>query len=74
MVYMYFTISHAVMDCGEPDPPTNGFLEDNSGSEIFYQCNEGFLPTGRMMAVCTEEGWSPDPANLSCTEGMWLHG
>jgi len=38
------------------------------GSEIFYQCDQGSIPEGRMRAVC--EGtlsWSPNPADLVCS-------
>ena len=59
-------------DCGAPGSPQNGSLEDynttTEGSVVFYQCDAGLVPAGRMMAVCVEEGWSPDPAELVCSK------
>ena len=38
------------------------------GAEIFFKCNTGFVPAGRMMTVCRADGrWNPDPATLVCT-------
>ena len=37
------------------------------GSELFYQCQPGFLPEGRRTLLCGGDGrWSPDPQSL-CT-------
>jgi len=36
------------------------------GSVVFYSCDPGLVPEGRMRAVCTENGWSPKPADLNC--------
>ena len=63
--------------CGSPDNPRNGSLESYSdtteGSEVFYGCNQGLVPEGRMRTVCTRNGWSPNPADLSCIDdGMCL--
>ena len=43
------------------------------GAEIFFRCNPGFVPAGRMRAVCGADGrWDPDPATLVCTcELIW---
>ena len=61
-------------DCGHPIAPQNGFLESYistmESSEVFYSCDPGLVPEGRMRAVCTEDGWSPNPADLNCTVGM----
>ena len=60
------------VDCGPPGNPHNGSLESytdtTEGSEVFYSCDPGLVPEGRMRAVCTEDGWSPNPAYLNCTE------
>ena len=67
------------VDCGPPVAPRNGSLESytntTEGSEVFYTCNPGLVPDGRMRAVCTRNGWSPNPADLDCTEGVlqYLH-
>ena len=62
-------------DCGQPIAPRNGSLESYTstthGSEVFYSCDPGHLPEGRMRGVCTDNGWSPNPADLICTAGMW---
>ena len=60
-----------------PVAPQNGTLESythtTNGSEVFYSCDPGLVPEGRMRAVCTctENGWSPNPADMNCTVGMW---
>ena len=66
---MYFLIS---VDCGPPVAPQNGYLErfndTTEGSEMFYSCDQGLVPEGRMRANCTRNGWSPNPADLDCTQ------
>ena len=58
--------------CKQPVIPGNGSIEayKNSleGAEIFFKCNSGFVPAGRMRAVCGDDGrWNPDPATVVCT-------
>ena len=64
---------HVSVDCGQPIAPQNGPLESYTdttyGSEVFYSCDPGLVPDGRMRAVCTEKGWSPNPGDLNCTIG-----
>ena len=44
------------------------YQNTTEGAEIFFRCNPGFVPAGRMRAVCRADGkWSPDPATLVCT-------
>ena len=52
--------------------PGNGSIEPyqntTEGAEIFFRCNPGFVPVGRMTAVCAADGrWNPNPATLVCT-------
>ena len=66
---MYITIP---VSCGQPLSPGNGSIEPYQntieGAEIFFRCNPGFVPAGRMRAVCGADGrWNPDPAGLVCT-------
>ena len=43
------------------------FSSTTVGSEIFYQCQSGFLPEGRRSLLCGGDGrWNPDPQSL-CT-------
>ena len=62
-------------DCGPPIAPQNGTVESYTStmesSEVFYSCDPGLLPEGRMRTVCTENRWSPNPADMNCTVGMW---
>ena len=37
-----------------------------------YSCDPGLVPEGRMRATCTRNGWSPNPADLNCSEGIFL--
>ena len=64
---MYLTTT---VDCGPPSVPRNGSLESYSirteGSVLFYSCDPGLVPEGRMRTVCTENGWRPNPADLNC--------
>ena len=63
------------VDCGLPGNPRNGtvtsYTGTTNGSVAFYSCDPGLVPEGRMRAVCTGNGWSPNPADLSCTVGTW---
>ena len=36
------------------------------GGRITFRCNDGFLPSEVMTAVCQTTGWSQDPALLEC--------
>ena len=62
------------VDCGPPVASQNGSLESytdtTNGSEVFYSCDPGLVPVGKMRSVCTENGWNPNPADLNCTVGM----
>ena len=70
MIFIFTSV-----DCGSPVAPRNGSLESyndtTEGSEVFYRCDSGLLPEGRMRAVCTVSGWSPNPADLCCNAGMY---
>ena len=62
------------VDCGPPVVPHHGSLENytstTEGSEVFYSCDQHLVPEGRMRAVCTRNGWTPNPADLNCSVGM----
>ena len=66
-VIVFFTS----VDCGPPVVPQHGSLESytdtTEGSEVFYSCDPGLVPDGRMRSTCTESGWSPNPTHLNCT-------
>ena len=59
-----------VVNCGRPVAPQRGSLESYTNtiesSEVFYSCDPGLVPERRMRAVCTRNGWSPNPADLNC--------
>jgi len=69
-------LSCSVVNCGMPASPQNGSIVSTSGTlfgaEIFFMCDAGFVPAGRMRASCTSDGitvdgnWTPDPAGLLC--------
>jgi len=58
------------VDCGPLPAPRNGSLENftstTEGSVVSYSCDPGLVPEGRMSAVCTGNGWSPNPSDLNC--------
>ena len=65
------TFFHLV-NCGNPTSPGSGYLEayenTTDGAMIFFRCELGFIPAGRMRAVCGADGrWIPNPAELRCT-------
>ena len=65
------------VSCGSPITPDNGSIEAYQnileGAEIFFRCNPGFVPAGRMRAVCGADGrWNPNPAGLVCTGEIFL--
>ena len=57
-----------------PRAPENGIIENMQsistvgGSQIFFRCNPGYVPAGRMNATCVSStiSWTPNPANLMC--------
>ena len=60
------------VSCRQPVIPGNGSIDPYQttleGAEIFFKCNPGFVPAGRMTAVCGDDGrCNPDPATLVCT-------
>ena len=60
-----------IVNCSDPTSPGNGsigtYQNTTEGAEIFFRCNPGFVPPGRMIAVCASDGrWSPDPVELRC--------
>ena len=74
----YFLITVSVTGCGSPIAPDNGSIEAHQntteGAEIFFRCNPGFVPAGRMTAVCGADGrWNPDPAGLVCISKCRLY-
>ena len=64
------------VDCGSPCNPRNGSVTSYTGttndSVAFYSCDPGLVPEMGRRAVCTGNGWSPNPADLSCSVGMLL--
>ena len=75
-MHIYFSATSLVIspvDCGSPVAPQRGSLENytntTEGAVVFYSCGQNLVPEGRMRAVCTRDGWSPNPADLSCTGG-----
>ena len=58
------------VDCGAPDPPQRGSLESYTdtieGSEVFYRCDPGLVPEGRMRTNCTRNGWREPFRSWSC--------
>ena len=73
---MLSCLLHAV-DCGPPGAPQHGSLETytdtTEGLEVFYSYDQRLVPEGRTRAVCTRNGWNPNPADLNCTESVLLH-
>ena len=68
---------HATVNCSGPTVPGNGSFEPyqntTESAMIFFRCDPGFVPAGRMVVVCGTDGrWSPDPATLVCMcELIW---
>ena len=61
--------------CGAPSfssgVTVEQFISTTVGSEIFYQCQPGFLPEGRRTLLCGGDGrWNPDPRDL-CTGNLF---
>jgi len=60
------------VNCRGPNTPENGsvviYENTTEGAEIFFKWNPGFVPAGRMIAVCAGDGrWNPNPATLVCS-------
>ena len=61
--------SLSIPGCDQPLPPINGSVDNVTtklGGRITFRCNDGFLPSQVMTAVCQTTGWSQDPALLEC--------
>ena len=63
-----------VVRCNEPVPPKNGQFVSGSrrteGSEVVFMCNDGFLPSGEISAICRPDMiWVPDPGTFQCSPG-----
>jgi len=64
----------AIVGCGEPSHPENGFVQSldisqgtQQGSEIFFGCNTSYIPAGNMISTCASDRmWNPDPATFMC--------
>ena len=67
------------VNCEIPTVPGNGSIENIQsistvgGAQIFFRCNPGFVPAGRMRATCVSPDgisvvgtWTPDPTDLVC--------
>ena len=60
--------------------PGNGFVENIQsittvgGAQIFFGCNPGYVPAGKMSATCISSNgtWTPDPADLMCNGEIQL--
>lgn len=70
---MTFSSHPLVVDCGHPMPPIDGSLGDNQntteGSNVTYQCVQGFVPSTIFTASCIEQGlWFPSPDEHICME------
>ena len=71
-IYVCFLPPLSLVNCSGPTFPANGSIEayhnTTEGAEIFFRCNPGFVPAGRMRAVCGADGrWNPDPGDHVCT-------
>ena len=61
----------STVNCSDPTPPTDGSIDPyqntTEGAVIHFRCSPGFVPTGRMTAVCgADQRWNPDPAGHRC--------
>lgn len=72
---VHAAISHVLCnpaaDCGDPASPRNSHIMPyeitSEGAIIHYGCNNGFVPEGLQLAVCTSAGtWEPNPESLDC--------
>jgi len=72
-----------LVSCGAPTPPGNGSIyieahqNTSEGAEIWFGCNQGFVPAGLRPAVCQTTGnWFPDPTDLVCIGelAIYSHG
>ena len=56
------------VNCSEPNPPGDGFLQHVTSNITLFGCKEGHTPQGMMVALCVaQDTWSPDPAQLNCS-------
>ena len=73
---MYLCTYNVVVDCGNPDTPTNGsisFSSTNYSSEANISCDEGYVLIGESVRNCTESGtWSNPEVECRC-KAIILH-
>ncbi len=83
IIIVYIIIIHTIfyfeVTCDFPTPPINGsvsdYLDNRIGATVTYQCNDGFIPSVEMTAICSNEtvSWLPAPDQHVCiffVEGM----
>ena len=78
LLVAFCTLLYTPVSCGQPVTPDNDSIEayQNTleGAQIFFRCNPGFVPAGRMRAVSGANGrWNTDPAGLVCTGEIFIH-
>ena len=71
-LFLYDITRFHLVNCGTPISPGHGFFEayenTTEGAEIFFRCNLGLVPGGKMRAVCGADGrWIPNPLHFRCT-------
>ena len=54
---------YSVIRCQDPNDPNlkERLRSTGYGYYAYYRCKEGFRPTDRVKARCTENGWTPNP-------------
>ena len=70
--FLICLVIYCTVDCGIPSPSVNARIVRYSGTKVgdhlIMQCDEGFVPSAMMPAMCTNSGtWTPAPGSYKCT-------
>ena len=71
MFTLYLLNQMFTVVCEDPAPPSHGsiavYTSTVEGTNLTFQCDEGYSPLGEMTMTCTANGrWEPNPKDTKC--------
>ena len=65
--------------CPVPSLSLAGYFANNisrasEGEQLIFECNEGYLPIGQRVSLCSNNTWNPDPPYIKCYKDLTAEG